>query len=101
MSEKMTGDGSNSISSPKTDTYRPGTYPNNADEAQQQCDATNTADLTKQGYSLVGVPWLQQYHSTNQYNHVLPPNVGPACSHQDELPRPPTAITPAGPHAAV
>ena len=78
MSEKMTGDGSNSISSPKTDTFRPGSYPNTADEAQQQCDATNTADLTKQGYSLVGVPWIQQYHSTNQYNHVLPPN-GRSC----------------------
>ncbi len=78
MSEKMTGDGSNSISSPRTDTFQPGTYPNNADEAQQQCNATDTTDLTKQGYSNVGAPWLQQYHSTNQYNHVLPPN-GRSC----------------------
>lgn len=78
MSEKMTGDGSNAISTPATDTYQPGTYPNTPDEALQQCNAVNTSDLTKQGYSNVGGPWLQQYHSTNQYNHVLPPN-GRSC----------------------
>lgn len=78
MSEKMTGDGSNGVASPRTDTFQPGTYPNNADEAMQQCNAINTSDLTKQGYSNVGAPWLQQYHSTNQYNHVLPPN-GRSC----------------------
>ncbi len=78
LSEKLTGDGSNGLSTPRTDTYRPGTYPNTANEAVQQCNATNTADLTMQGYSNVGAPWLQQYHSTNQYNHVLPPN-GRSC----------------------
>ncbi|MBL8815181.1 MAG: DUF1559 domain-containing protein [Planctomyces sp.] len=78
MSEKMTGDGNNGISSPRTDTYRPGTYPNSADEALIQCNATNVTDLSLQGYSNVGGPWLQQYHSTNQYNHVLPPN-GRSC----------------------
>ncbi len=78
MAEKMTGDGSQSISSPKTDTFQPGTYPTTADEALTQCNATDVTDLTKQGYSNVGAPWLQQYHSTNQYNHVLPPN-GRSC----------------------
>ena len=78
MAEKLTGDGSNGISSPRTDTFRPGTYPNNADEAVQQCNAANISDLAVQGYSNVGGPWLQQYHSTNQYNHVLPPN-GRSC----------------------
>ena len=78
MAEKMTGDGNNGISSPKLDTYRPGTYPNNADEATLQCNAANVTDLSQQGYSNVGGPWLQQYHSTNQYNHVLPPN-GRSC----------------------
>lgn len=76
--EKMTGDGSNGLSSPRTDTFQPGTYPATADEAMQQCNAVNVADLSKQGYSNVGGPWLQQYHSTNQYNHVLPPN-GRSC----------------------
>lgn len=78
FAEKMTGDGSNGISSPRTDTFQPGTYPNTADEAQLQCEAVNVNDLSKQGYSNVGGPWIQQYHSTNQYNHVLPPN-GRSC----------------------
>jgi prepilin-type N-terminal cleavage/methylation domain-containing protein len=74
MAEKLVGDGNNAVSTPKVDTFRPGTYPNNADEAMTQCNATNTADISLQGYSNVGAPWLQQYHSTNQYNHILPPN---------------------------
>jgi len=78
MAEKATGDGSNGLSTPKTDTFQPGIYPNTPDEALQYCNAVNTSDLTKQGYSNVGAPWLQQYHSTNQYNHVLPPN-GRSC----------------------
>ncbi len=78
MSEKITGDGNNGISTPKTDTFRPGTYPNNAAEAILQCNAATVTDLSQQGYSNVGGPWLQQYHSTNQYNHVLPPN-GRSC----------------------
>lgn len=78
FAEKMTGDGSNGISSPRTDTFQPGTYPNSPDEALQQCNAMDVTDLSKQGYSNVGGPWLQQYHSTNQYAHVLPPN-GRSC----------------------
>ena len=78
MAEKLTGDGSNGIVSPATDTFRPGTYPNNAAEAMAQCNAADVSDLGQQGYSNVGGPWLQQYHSTNQYNHVLPPN-GRSC----------------------
>lgn len=78
MSEKITGDGSNGVATPRSDTLQPGTYPNNADEALQQCNAIDPLDVSRQGYSNVGAPWLQQYHSTNQYNHVLPPN-GRSC----------------------
>ncbi len=78
MAEKMTGDGSQTISSPRTDTFRPGTYPNTADEAVQQCNAMDVTNLSLQGVSNVGAPWLQQYHSTNQYSHVMPPN-GRSC----------------------
>ena len=78
MAEKLTSDGSNGISSPKTDTFQPGTYPTTAAEATTQCNAVDVTDLSKQGYSNVGGPWLQQYHSTNQFNHVLPPN-GRSC----------------------
>lgn len=78
LSEKMTGDGSNGVSTPAVDTFRPGTYPNTADEAMDQCNATDVTDLSRQGYSNVGGPWIQKYHSTNQYNHILPPN-GRSC----------------------
>ncbi len=74
MSEKMLGDNSNTISTPKTDTFRPGTYPNTADEALQLCRAVNVTDLSMQGVSLVGAPWLNPYHSVTAYFHILPPN---------------------------
>ncbi len=72
FSERMFGDGSNTVSSP-TDTFQPGTYPANADQARRDCLAVNTADLSKQGFSNVGAPWLQAYHSTTLYYHVLAP----------------------------
>lgn len=74
MSEKMTGDGSNGISSPLTDTFQPGTYPATADEALADCHAVNVADLTKQGNSNVGAPWISPSHSTTYYYHVMVPN---------------------------
>jgi prepilin-type processing-associated H-X9-DG protein len=35
-------------------------------------------DLSKQGYSDVGAPWLYGYHSTTAYWHIAPPN-GRSC----------------------
>ncbi|RLS55518.1 MAG: DUF1559 domain-containing protein [Planctomycetota bacterium] len=78
MSEKLLGDGSNGITTPISDTFRPGTYPNTPDEALQQCNAMDVTNLSLQGVSNVGGPWLQPYHSTTQYSHVLPPN-GRSC----------------------
>jgi prepilin-type N-terminal cleavage/methylation domain-containing protein len=60
------------------DTFQPGIYPNTPDEAYQYCKAVDTTDLSKQGVSDVGAPWLQSYHSTTQYFHVVPPN-GRSC----------------------
>lgn len=74
FSEKIAGDGNNGISTPISDTYQPGTFPANADQALRDCMAVNTNDLSKQGYSNVGAPWIQAYHSTTLYYHVLPPN---------------------------
>jgi prepilin-type N-terminal cleavage/methylation domain-containing protein len=74
MSERQLGDGSNGISTRASDTFQPGTYPNTPDEALQQCRATNIADLTKQGKSNGGVPWLVPDHTTTYYFHTLPPN---------------------------
>ena len=58
----------------KYDTFQPGTYPATPDESVQMCRAVNTADISKQGVSAVGAPWLQAYHSTTQYFHVDVPN---------------------------
>ncbi|MBX3442924.1 MAG: DUF1559 domain-containing protein [Planctomyces sp.] len=78
MSEKMTGDGSNGISSPRTDTYQPGTYPSNAEEAYQFCMAVDVNDLSKQGISNIGVPWILGDNDSTYYYHTQPPN-GRSC----------------------
>jgi len=74
FSEKLLGDGTNAIASRESDTFQPGTYPKDADEALTQCRATDTNDVSKQGQSIVGAPWIRGYHSTTYYYHVLPPN---------------------------
>jgi prepilin-type N-terminal cleavage/methylation domain-containing protein/prepilin-type processing-associated H-X9-DG protein len=74
FSEHVIGDFSNSISTDISDTYRPGTYPANSDEAFAFCLATNINDLSLQGYSNVGAPWTYGYHSTTSYWHSGPPN---------------------------
>jgi prepilin-type N-terminal cleavage/methylation domain-containing protein len=78
MSEKRTGDGSNGISSPDIDTYRPGTSPLTADEVVRDCNATDVTDLTKQGVSNVGAPWLAADNEATYYYHSQPPN-GRSC----------------------
>ena len=72
FSEHCKGDFNNGLSTPN-DTFKPGTYPSTADEAIAQCAAVNVNDLSKQGVSDVGAPWLQGYHSTTIYFHVAPP----------------------------
>jgi prepilin-type N-terminal cleavage/methylation domain-containing protein/prepilin-type processing-associated H-X9-DG protein len=78
FSEKILGDGSNGMSTPESDTFQPGTSPPTPDQAYTDCQAVDTKDLTKQGVSNVGAPWLQAYHSTTLYFHVAPPN-GRSC----------------------
>ncbi len=73
FSEHPIGDFSNAVSS-EFDTFRPGVYPNTPDEAVQICRAMDPSNLSLQGVSDVGAPWLQSYHSTTQYFHVVPPN---------------------------
>jgi prepilin-type N-terminal cleavage/methylation domain-containing protein len=78
MTEKRLGDGSNAIASPLTDTYQPGTYPNNADEAYQFCMAINPLDLTMQGKSNIGVSWLAGSNDSTFTFFAQPPN-GRSC----------------------
>ncbi len=78
ISERLTGDYNQNRVSPLTDTFQPGTQPFTADQAYTDCYATNLADLSKQGISDVGAPWIRGYHSTSEYYHIAPPN-GRSC----------------------
>jgi len=73
ISEHNQGDFSNAITS-KADTFWPQTHPTTADEAYQQCEAIDASNLAFQRVSDVGAPWIQGYHSTTSYFHVMPPN---------------------------
>jgi prepilin-type N-terminal cleavage/methylation domain-containing protein len=78
FSEHKTGDFSNAITTPDSDTYQPGTYPADADQAMQQCDAIDLGNLAYQGNSNVGAPWIHSSHSITRYWHIMPPN-GRSC----------------------
>ena len=73
FSEHQKGDFNQGVASP-TDTFQPGTHPADADQAMADCYAIDITNLAYQGRSDVGAPWLQGYHTTTQYFHVMPPN---------------------------
>jgi prepilin-type N-terminal cleavage/methylation domain-containing protein len=75
MSEKRFGDGSNTTA---TDTYQPGTYPSNTDEAYTLCMAVDVTNLGMQGKSNIGVSWLAGSNDSTFYFHSQPPN-GRSC----------------------
>jgi len=72
FSEHLTGDFSQAIASPE-DTFEPGTYPSTPLQAIQQCNAIDWTNLTFQGYSNIGAPWIYGYHSTTTYNQIQTP----------------------------
>jgi prepilin-type N-terminal cleavage/methylation domain-containing protein/prepilin-type processing-associated H-X9-DG protein len=74
ISEHVKGDFSNAITTELSDTYQPGTYPATADEAVQMCRAVNIFDLTKQGNSNGGSPWMTDGHTMTRYYHAGGPN---------------------------
>ena len=74
VSEHVNGDFNQSVATDRGDTFQPGTHPTTQDEAVAQCKAVNWRDLSKQGVSDVGAPWLYGYHSTTTYYHVGVPN---------------------------
>ena len=96
FSEHVKGDFSNAISTELSDTYQPGTYPADADQAYADCKAVNILDLTKQGNSNAGAPWMTDGHTPTRYYHAFPPNTrGRACSRRSGSAPRPTAATPA------
>ena len=72
--EHVKGDFSDAISTESSDIFRPGTYPNNADEADRDCKAVDVADLTRQGDSNAGAPWVSDGHTPARYYHASRPN---------------------------
>jgi prepilin-type N-terminal cleavage/methylation domain-containing protein len=78
VSERLSGDFNQALSSPRSDTYQPGTSPTTADQAYSDCLAVDTTDISKQGFSNIGAPWIRGYHSTTEYYHIALPN-GRSC----------------------
>ena len=74
FSEHVLGDFNQAVSTERSDTFKPGTYPATPDDAIAQCRATNVQDLSLQGYSNIGGPWTYGYHSTTSYWHSSAPN---------------------------
>jgi prepilin-type processing-associated H-X9-DG protein len=73
FSEHVVGDFNQGIATEMGDTFQPGTYPDTPDKAVADCQAIDISDLSKQGYSNAGAPWLYGYHSTTSYWHSAPP----------------------------
>ncbi|HVX14743.1 MAG TPA: DUF1559 domain-containing protein [Pirellulales bacterium] len=74
LAEKVTGDWNNGMVTVASDTFEPGTYPSTPDQALLMCRTLDPTNLSFQGYSNVGGPWLYAYHSTSIYYHTAPPN---------------------------
>ncbi len=74
FSEHVRGDYSNAISTEISDTYEPGTHPTTAAQAWTDCQSVNILDLTKQGNSNAGAPWMSDGHTTTRYYHAFGPN---------------------------
>ena len=74
FSEHIRGDSDQTMANERMDTFKPGTQPKTPDQAFLDCKNVNWQDISKQGVSDVGVPWLEGYHSTTLYYHVGPPN---------------------------
>jgi prepilin-type N-terminal cleavage/methylation domain-containing protein/prepilin-type processing-associated H-X9-DG protein len=73
FSEHIKGDFNQGVATEKADTFQPGVWPTTLDQAVQLCRDVDWKDLSKQGYSDVGAPWIYGYHSTTSYYHVGPP----------------------------
>jgi prepilin-type N-terminal cleavage/methylation domain-containing protein/prepilin-type processing-associated H-X9-DG protein len=74
MSEKLKGDWSNAIVTPRTDTFLLNDYPDNPDAWNASCDSLNVNDLSRQANSDIGQYWMQGSHSDSSYWHTNLPN---------------------------
>jgi prepilin-type N-terminal cleavage/methylation domain-containing protein/prepilin-type processing-associated H-X9-DG protein len=72
-SEMGLGDMSNAIATEKTDQFWTQTWPTTPDLAISQCQSFPASNLSYQGLSTDGVPWIEGSTSA-MYNHVNVPN---------------------------
>ena len=73
FSEHIKGDFSDAVVSPDADTFKPGTYPDNIDQAWSDCMATDIYNLTTQFNSNAGGPWMRGGHTPSRYYHSFLP----------------------------
>jgi prepilin-type N-terminal cleavage/methylation domain-containing protein/prepilin-type processing-associated H-X9-DG protein len=73
FSEMGLGDMSNAIATEKTDQFWTQTWPSTPDQSIAQCQSFPALNLSYQGLSTDGVPWLEGSTSA-MYNHVNVPN---------------------------
>ena len=73
VSEKLIGDFSNGVSTPNRDIYDSTASPATADAAYAACQQVNVTDLTIQGTSNCGAPWIYGYIAVSAYKHAAPP----------------------------
>ena len=78
FAERIIGDGDNGVATEESDTFSPGSRHPGVERAWLDCVALDITDLSKQGVSNVGFPWIRSYHSTTIYYHNNTPN-GRSC----------------------
>ncbi len=69
--ERIVGDGSNSVTTPKIDVYLSNLNPATEDEAVTMCNAVDVMNLANQFPQFMGASWIDGKHA---YQHIGPPN---------------------------
>jgi prepilin-type N-terminal cleavage/methylation domain-containing protein/prepilin-type processing-associated H-X9-DG protein len=78
FSERMRGDLSNGVATPRTDVINTGETAASPDEAVAKCQAADRTNLAYQWRSDAGTTWIRGRSLTTLYSHVGLPN-SPAC----------------------
>jgi len=74
VSERIIGDFSSAIISPRTDNFGPGTSPAGFDDAIAGCLALDITNLSYQELNNDGGPWAWSSNCETVYRHATPPN---------------------------
>ena len=75
FSEMTIGDQSNAIATLKRDIFSPGTAPPTLDQSVIDCQSIDWTNLSYQGWSDSGTPWLWGTAPCSVYKHVATPNM--------------------------